>query len=127
VAGNVHTPANQNFSWKIDRGAIIAALLRKALTLGRHFATPFARISSAFKILAITRNYRRSRRQIPICASAPMATGAYREEQPNGYYFDEPCKVRQIVAVPSGGFAVTFMKAFNFNRLQFYGRDSVGG
>jgi len=56
-----------------------------------------------------------------------MATGEYREEQPNGYYFDEPCDVRQIVAVPSGGFAVTFMKAFKFNRLQFYGRDSVGG
>jgi hypothetical protein len=56
-----------------------------------------------------------------------MATGEYREEQTNGYYFDEPCEVRQIVAVPSAGFAVTFMKAFKFNRLQFYGRDSVGG
>ena len=63
----------------------------------------------------------------PIRASAPMATGEYREEQPNGYYFDEPCEVRQIVAVPSGGFAVTFMKAFKFSRLELYGRVSVGG
>jgi hypothetical protein len=41
--------------------------------------------------------------------------------------FDELFEVRQIAAVPLGSFAVTFMKACIFNRLQIFGRDSVGG
>jgi hypothetical protein len=116
----------ENRSWSNNPTGRFSA---KALALGRRFATPLARISNALRILAIMRNYRGLGSQIPIRASAPMETGEYLENQPDGSLclFDERFEVRQIVAVLLRGFAVTFMKAFKFNRLQIYGRDSVGG
>ena len=60
--------------------------------------------------------------------SALRETGEHLEKRPNGsYLFDELFEVRQIVAVLLGEFAVTFMKACKFNRLQILGRDAVGG
>ena len=56
-----------------------------------------------------------------------METGEYPENQPNRpYLFNELFEVRQIVALLLGGFAVTFMKTCKFNRLQIFGRKSVG-
>jgi len=95
VTGNVHTPANQNFSWKIDCGAIIAALVRKGSHTGRHSPPPSLDLE-CFQNSCNHEELQGSRRQIPIRASAPMATGEYREEQPNGYYFDEPCECGKL-------------------------------